>query len=97
MDIIYRFENVKAGGKTLNFNVTAPDKEYAMRRAVNFILKKLNKSGKEFTDQRYYLEDNIKNGHTTISVLKKPEQQELNFEFENTFTELYYGILNEEN
>jgi len=95
----YQFKNVRAKGKSLNFNVTTDDYADALKKATNYIIKYLGLGKSEFSDQYTYLKSNIESGCTNVIVIKEPEQTELGLESaENgilSFKKLYNGILNE--
>jgi len=93
----YRFDNVKVSGKTLAFNAHAFTYTDALKNAVNYIIKHLKLDELEFPKQLNYLKQNIQDGYTNVSVQKKPEQGELKLElkFNDTFEELYSGLINE--
>jgi hypothetical protein len=97
----YRFENVICKGKRLGFIVhDVKNFAEAKKKAVNFCLKKLNLDKSEFKSTLNYLNQNIENGGTRVTPLKKEEQLNLDMEsksskFDQTYELLYKGIINE--
>jgi hypothetical protein len=97
MSASYRFSNVKAKGKSLAFTVKdAISYKHALQKAVNYIIKRFDLSDDEWETQFTFLKQNIENGYTDVSVERKREQGELDLSFNNTFNELYSGLINED-
>lgn len=95
----YRFENVVANGKRIAFTIHDVENfSDAKKRAVNFIIKKLDLNKDDFGKQIDYLTQNIENGETRVIPLKREEQLGLDFEskFNQTFEMFYNGLINEE-
>lgn len=99
----YRFENVICKGKRFGFVVHDVENfRDAKQKAVNFCLKKLDLDKGEFKSALNYLNQNIENGETKVTPLKKEEQLGLELDnesklskFDQTYELLYKGIINE--
>lgn len=97
MSTNYRFSNVKAKGKTLAFTVKdAASYKHALQKAVNYIIKRFDLSKDDWETQFAFLKQNIENGYTDVSVERTQEQGELDLSFNNSFNELYHGLINED-
>ena len=98
----YRFENVICKGKRFGFIVhNVKNFHDAKQKAVNFCLKKLKLSNDEFKTNMNYLTQNIENGETKVTPLKKEDQLGLDLssktsKFDQTYELLYKGIINED-
>jgi len=68
----YKFENVVCKGRRFNFIVhDAMNFKNALQKSVNYLIKKLDLSSNEFETQLKYLQNNIDNGETRITYIKK--------------------------
>lgn len=99
----YRFENVICKNKRFGFVVhNVKNFADAKKKAVNFCLKELNLDKSEFKFNLNYLNQNIENGETKVTPLKKEEKLGLEIDnesklskFDQTYELLYKGIINE--
>lgn len=91
----YHFKNFPIFGKRYNFKTEADSIDNALKKAVNFGIKKNKKSSNEFGDQYMMAKQNLERGHFVITKEQIPEINQSEFKFENTFEKLYDGLINE--
>lgn len=90
----FYFRKFIFNGKPYSFKVNAGNIKEALKKAVNWGLKKHHMPKEYFAEQLKFAQDNLEKGFIVVEVLGGETQTEFNFD--KTFEKLYSGLINEE-